>query len=123
MVSRAFGVEAFSKDNAAAKTILKYMSTSTFGADDAKLGGYISPHKDFDLNNYPSQFIKSVAQIAYNANSTDVSAQVLQLVLPAVEIDVEEDGSPGPFTGGQSGQPAHLGERSIAAAQLKHVAR
>lgn len=59
----------FSKDNDAAKTIMKYMSTSTFGAADAKTGGYISPHKDFDLSNYPSEFIKSVAKIAYNATA------------------------------------------------------
>ena len=59
----------FSKDNAAAKTILKFMSTKTFGADDAKLGGYISPHKDFDLANYPNATTKTIAQIAYKATA------------------------------------------------------
>jgi alpha-glucoside transport system substrate-binding protein len=59
----------FSKDNKAAQTILKYMSTSTFGAGDAKKGGYISPHKDFDLNNYPTETIKSIAKVAYGATA------------------------------------------------------
>lgn len=59
----------FSKDNAAAKTIMKFMSTNTFAAGDAKLGGYLSPHKDFDLSNYPDQTTKTIAQIAYNATA------------------------------------------------------
>jgi alpha-glucoside transport system substrate-binding protein len=59
----------FSKDNDAAKTILKYMSTKDFGASDAKLGNYISPRKDFDLSNYPNDVVKKAATVAYGATA------------------------------------------------------
>jgi len=59
----------FSKDNEAAKTILKYMSTKDFGAADAKTGNYISPHKDFDQANYPNKTLKDIAQIAYSSTA------------------------------------------------------
>ena len=59
----------FSKDNDAAKTILKYMSTKDFGASDAKLGNYISPHKDFDQSNYPNNVVKDAANVAYKATA------------------------------------------------------
>jgi alpha-glucoside transport system substrate-binding protein len=59
----------FSKDNEAAKTILKYMSTKDFGASDAKLGNYISPHKDFDQSNYPNQVVKDAANVAYKSTA------------------------------------------------------
>lgn len=59
----------FSKDSDAAKTILRYMSTKDFGASDAKTGGYLSPHKDFDLNNYPSQTMRDIAQVAYKTTA------------------------------------------------------
>lgn len=59
----------FSKDNESAKTILKYMSGSTFGAEDAKTGNFISPHKDFDLSNYPNQTLRDIAQVAYKSTA------------------------------------------------------
>lgn len=59
----------FSRNNAAAKTILTYMSTKDFGASDAKLGNYISPHKDFDQSNYPNQVVKDAANVAYMATA------------------------------------------------------
>jgi alpha-glucoside transport system substrate-binding protein len=59
----------FNKDSKAAQTILKYMSLKDFAADDAKTGAYISPHKDFPLDNYPSKTIKDIAQVAYSATS------------------------------------------------------
>lgn len=59
----------FNKNSDAAKTLLKYMSTKDFGASDAKTGNYISPHKDFDLSNYPTQTIRNIAQIAYKATA------------------------------------------------------
>jgi alpha-glucoside transport system substrate-binding protein len=58
-------VGLFNKDSAAAQTIIKYMATKDFGASDAKTGQYISPHKDFDVSNYPTQTIRDIAQIAY----------------------------------------------------------
>jgi alpha-glucoside transport system substrate-binding protein len=57
----------FSGKNASAIAMMKYMSTKDFGAAAAKAGGYLSPHKDFDLSNYPNQFTKDVAAIPYKA--------------------------------------------------------
>jgi alpha-glucoside transport system substrate-binding protein len=59
----------FSSNNQAAKTILRYMSTKDFGVSDAALGNYISPHRDFDLSNYPNQVVKDVANIAYKSTA------------------------------------------------------
>jgi len=59
----------FSRDNEYAKKIIRFMSTKEFGAKDAKLGGYISPHKDFDLNNYPNDVVKEAATVAYESSS------------------------------------------------------
>lgn len=59
----------FNKDSAAAKTIMTYMSGKDFGASAAKGGNFISPHKDFDLANYPTQTIRSIALVAYNTTA------------------------------------------------------
>jgi alpha-glucoside transport system substrate-binding protein len=59
----------FSGKNPSAIAIMKYMSTNTFAASDAQAGGgYLSPHKDFALTNYPNQFTKDVAEIAYKSS-------------------------------------------------------
>ena len=59
----------FSPKNEAAKKILRYMSTKDFGADDAKQGNYISPHKDFDQSNYPNDVVRKAATVAYGATA------------------------------------------------------
>ncbi len=59
----------FSPNNNAAKSILRYMSTKDFGASDAKLGNYISPHKDFDQSNYPNNVVRDAANVAYKATA------------------------------------------------------
>jgi alpha-glucoside transport system substrate-binding protein len=59
----------FSKNNEYAKNILKFMSTKDFGGSIAKLGNYISPHKDFDQNNYPNDVVKQISKIAYGAST------------------------------------------------------
>jgi alpha-glucoside transport system substrate-binding protein len=59
----------FSGDNEAAKTMIKFMSTKDFGAESAKAGQLISPHKDFDPSNYPSQLVANIAKIAYGATA------------------------------------------------------
>jgi alpha-glucoside transport system substrate-binding protein len=59
----------FSKNNASAKMIIRYMSTRAFGASDAKLGNYISPHKDFDQSNYPNDVVRGAANVAYQASA------------------------------------------------------
>ncbi|RVX43307.1 alpha-glucoside transport system substrate-binding protein [Nonomuraea polychroma] len=59
----------FSKDNAAAKKLLQYMSTKDFGTAGAKMGSWMSPHKDFDVANYPTNTIRDIAKIAYGSTS------------------------------------------------------
>jgi len=59
----------FSPHDEAAKKILRYMSTKNFGASDARLGNYISPHKDFDQSNYPNNVVRDAANVAYKATS------------------------------------------------------
>ncbi|MGN9842133.1 ABC transporter substrate-binding protein [Nonomuraea sp. H19] len=59
----------FSKDNEAAKKILQYMSTKDFGAAGAKGGVWMSPHKDFDVSNYPTKTVRDIAQIAYTSTA------------------------------------------------------
>jgi len=59
----------FSPKNEAAKKILRYMSTKDFGAEDAKKGNYISPHKDFDQSNYPNGVVRKAARVAYDATA------------------------------------------------------
>jgi alpha-glucoside transport system substrate-binding protein len=58
----------FSKDNESAKKLLQYMSTKDFGAAGAKTGAWLSPHKDFDVANYPTKTIQDIARIAYQSS-------------------------------------------------------
>jgi alpha-glucoside transport system substrate-binding protein len=59
----------FSKNNQYAKKILQFMSTKDFGGSDARLGNYISPHKDFDQSNYPNEVVKQIANVAYKSTA------------------------------------------------------
>lgn len=59
----------FSKNNEHAKKILTFMSSKDFGGSDAKLGNYISPHKDFDQSFYPNEVVKQIANIAYESTA------------------------------------------------------
>jgi alpha-glucoside transport system substrate-binding protein len=57
----------FSGNNDAAKTILKYMTSQGFGAEAAKGGTFLSPRKDFPMNNYPNTITQEIAKIAYTS--------------------------------------------------------
>jgi alpha-glucoside transport system substrate-binding protein len=57
----------FSGSNPNAVKIMKYMLQPGFGAYDAKQGNLISPFKNFNMNNYPSDLYRSMAKIAYDA--------------------------------------------------------
>jgi ABC-type glycerol-3-phosphate transport system substrate-binding protein len=59
----------FSKNNEHAKKIMQFMSTKDFGGPIAKLGNYISPHKDFDKSNYPNDVVRQIADVAYDATA------------------------------------------------------
>jgi alpha-glucoside transport system substrate-binding protein len=56
---------AFSNDEDTKKA-LEYMTSDTFNAG-TKEASYMSPHKGFDLNQYPNETTKEVAKLAYEA--------------------------------------------------------
>jgi alpha-glucoside transport system substrate-binding protein len=58
-----------SAENEAARTIMKYMSTKDFGIAGARTGSYLSPHRDFNLDSYPSETIRRIAMVGYTATS------------------------------------------------------
>ena len=59
---------AVMKSDAATKAVAKYLTEdSTFGGPWAKTGTMLSPHKDFDVSNYPSQTLKDIATILQKA--------------------------------------------------------
>jgi alpha-glucoside transport system substrate-binding protein len=59
----------FSKDNEAAKTIIKFLTSKEFGGPTAQKGNFISPRKDFDQSNYPNEIVKGAANVAYEATT------------------------------------------------------
>jgi alpha-glucoside transport system substrate-binding protein len=52
-----------------AKKVMQFLSSDQFGAPWAKAGGWLSPHKTFDVANYPNETTRKIAEIA---NSADV---------------------------------------------------
>ncbi|MEP7092092.1 MAG: ABC transporter substrate-binding protein [Nocardioidaceae bacterium] len=54
-------------DNKSSEAVMKLMADKNLGNGPAKLGGYISPHKDFDLSLYPNTIVKGAAQVAYGS--------------------------------------------------------
>jgi alpha-glucoside transport system substrate-binding protein len=60
----------FAKDNEAAQELVKFLSSSDFGTEAyGASGNWISPRTDFDVELYPSETWKTIANIAYE--STD----------------------------------------------------
>ncbi len=59
---------AVMKNDAATTAVAKYLTEdATFGGEWAKTGTMLSPHKAFDVNNYPSQTLKDIATILQGA--------------------------------------------------------
>jgi alpha-glucoside transport system substrate-binding protein len=56
---------AFTNDEDTKKA-LEYMTSETFNAGTRE-ASYMSPHKGFDLNQYPNQTTKDIAKLAYGA--------------------------------------------------------
>lgn len=54
-------------DNKSSEAVMKLMSDKSLGTEAGKLGGYISPHKDFDVSLYPNSIVKGAAQVAYGS--------------------------------------------------------
>jgi alpha-glucoside transport system substrate-binding protein len=60
----------FSQDNEAAQELVKFLASSDFGTlEYGASGNWISPRTDFDVELYPTEIWKQIAQIAYE--STD----------------------------------------------------
>lgn len=54
-------------NNASSKAVMKMMADKSLGTEPAKLGGYISPHKDFDTSVYPNTIVAGAAKVAYGS--------------------------------------------------------
>jgi alpha-glucoside transport system substrate-binding protein len=57
------------KNTESAKTVMKLLSDKTVGVTAAKNSTYLSPHKDFDVTNYPGKITQDVAKVAYGSSS------------------------------------------------------
>ena len=60
----------FNAQDAEAKQVLEFISSDKFGAEWAKTGGWLSPHKTFDASNYPDETTRKIATFATDASST-----------------------------------------------------
>lgn len=50
------------------KKVMQFMTSDKFGAEWAKAGGWLSPHKSFDASNYPDDITRAVAKFAADAD-------------------------------------------------------
>ena len=46
---------------------MAFLTSDKFGGPWAKAGGWLSPHKTFDVSNYPNETTRKIADIANNA--------------------------------------------------------
>ncbi|MCH8613741.1 ABC transporter substrate-binding protein [Arsenicicoccus dermatophilus] len=51
-----------------AKKVMEFLSSDAFGAEWARAGGWLSPHKTFDMKNYPDETTRNVATMATTAD-------------------------------------------------------
>jgi alpha-glucoside transport system substrate-binding protein len=52
-----------------AQKVMQFLTSDKFGAEWAKAGGWLSPHKTFDVSNYPDNTTKEIAKIAADASA------------------------------------------------------
>ena len=58
----------FSQDNESAKKLVQFLASSEYGSNGyAETGAWISPRTDFDVSQYPSELLGSIASIAYES--------------------------------------------------------
>jgi len=58
----------FSQDNESAKKLVQFLATSDYGTNGyAETGAWISPRTDFDVSQYPTELLGSIASIAYES--------------------------------------------------------
>ena len=58
----------FNGNDPDAKKVMQFLSSDKFGAPWAKAGGWLSPHKTFDVANYPNETTRKIADIANKAD-------------------------------------------------------
>ncbi len=51
-----------------AKAVMRFITSDKFGAEWAKAGGWLSPHRTFDDSNYPDDTTRQMAKIAADAD-------------------------------------------------------
>jgi alpha-glucoside transport system substrate-binding protein len=56
-------------DDADTQEVMQMLAESDIGEEAAQTGAYISPHKDFDVEQYPNEIIKTAAETAQNAEA------------------------------------------------------
>jgi alpha-glucoside transport system substrate-binding protein len=58
----------FNGNDEDSKKVMEFLTSDKFGGPWAKAGGWLSPHKTFDVSNYPNQTTKDIADIANKAS-------------------------------------------------------
>lgn len=48
--------------------VMEFLTSPEFGAEWAQAGGWLSPHMTFEMDNYPNEITKQIAQMAYDAD-------------------------------------------------------
>jgi alpha-glucoside transport system substrate-binding protein len=56
-------------DDEDTQEVMQMLAESDIGEEAAKTGAYISPHKDFPLDSYPNEVIRTAAEAAQNAEA------------------------------------------------------
>ena len=59
----------FNGNDADSKKVMEFLTSDKFGAPWAKAGGWLSPHKTFDMANYPDKMTKQIATLANDADT------------------------------------------------------
>ena len=52
----------FNGNDEEAVEVMRFLSSDEFGVEWAQAGGYLSPHRTFDVSNYPNQTTKDIAK-------------------------------------------------------------
>ena len=58
----------FNGNDTDAQKVMEFLTSDQFGAPWAKAGGWLSPHKTFDVSNYPNETTRKIADIANKAS-------------------------------------------------------
>ncbi|MET0997206.1 MAG: extracellular solute-binding protein [Marmoricola sp.] len=54
-------------DAASSKKVMEFLAATDVGNEAAKNSSFMSPHKDFDMANYPNELTRQTSQVAYDS--------------------------------------------------------